>query len=115
MPTPDLFDFLDAEALANYDEARVRQVLVEHPSLYVNHLEIAQHLNVWADRLEEDRSVTGSDFHKGFIHAIRDVAAHLRQGDYTPGAAFIRQARTLHGNRLNVEALERMEQDDTLD
>lgn len=45
-----------------------------------NHALLAAHLDRWAGRVENPHS----DQMVGFVDALRDVAAHLRQGDYTP-------------------------------
>lgn len=50
-----------------------------------NHALLAAHLDRWAGRVE----MPHSDQMVGFVDALRDVAAHLRKGDYTPeGAEF---------------------------
>lgn len=46
-----------------------------------NHALIANHLNQWADRV----FIPGNAQILGFTDALRDVAAHLRNGDYAPG------------------------------
>lgn len=53
----------------------------------MNHALLAGHLERWADRVELPGP--GHDQIFGFTDALRDIAAHLRQGDYTPeGAEF---------------------------
>jgi hypothetical protein len=76
MPTPDIFDF-DTEQLAAYDQNKIDALLRTEPALYLNHLRIAQHLDGWAADLDEDEG----DQH--YARALREVAAHLRQGNYT--------------------------------
>ncbi|WP_078314737.1 hypothetical protein [Mycobacterium sp. D16Q16] len=87
MPTPDIFDF-DAENLAGYDQDVIDKILVEQPALYVNHLRIARSIRGWASRLQG--SHTGDkEFQRGYVRALREVAAHLRQGDYVEGGPMI--------------------------
>jgi hypothetical protein len=76
MPTPDIFDF-DTERLDAYDQRTIDELLRIEPALYLNHLRIAQHLDGWATSLEEEEQ------DQDYARALRTVAAHLRQGDYT--------------------------------
>jgi hypothetical protein len=98
VPTPEIFDF-DVERLADYNPARIDQVLDEHPALYINHLTVADHIAGWAERMvpliEEDMATDGSEFNRGYAKALREVAAHLRQGDYVPSGAFMQERREL--------------------
>ena len=89
MPTPDLFDF-DTNRLADYDPARVRRALREHPAVYVSHLQVAQWIEGWAERLEE-RSASELHDHRGSGQALREVAAHLRQADLVPGGPLLKE------------------------
>ncbi|MDQ3715667.1 MAG: hypothetical protein M3381_06510 [Actinomycetota bacterium] len=82
MPTPDLFAF-DVDRLADYDPERVRQALRQHPAVYVNHLQIAQWLQQWAEGLD-DSSQGGIHDHAQAASGIREAAAHLRQADLVP-------------------------------
>ncbi|OMC28876.1 hypothetical protein [Mycobacterium colombiense] len=88
MPTPDIFDF-DAEDLATYDQSDIDKILVEQPGLYINHLRIARSIDGWASRLEERGGGINADFQRGYQQALREIAAHLRQGDYVEGGAMI--------------------------
>lgn len=84
MPIPDIFDF-DADRLASYDQADIDEILVEQPALYINHLRIARSIAGWASRLQTGHYSNSGEldaFQKGYIQALREVAAHLRQGDY---------------------------------
>ena len=85
MPTPNVFDFEDSN-LASYDPKKIDEVLIEQPALYTNHLRIARSIAGWADRLESGRY---TEFQKGYVKALREVAAHLRQADYVEGGAMI--------------------------
>lgn len=92
MPTPEIFDF-DTESLADYNPNRIELVLLDHPGVYVSHLFIANHLEGWASRLLEGALERDSDFNRGYGKALREVAAHLRQGDYVPSGAFMDDLR----------------------
>ncbi|WP_037219204.1 hypothetical protein [Rhodococcus sp. JG-3] len=83
MPSPTYFDF-DTTNLEDYDPERVATALREHPAIYLNHLELAQHLTNWADRLDVDIPKKDEDG-IAYTDALREVAAHLRQADYIPG------------------------------
>lgn len=88
MPTPDIFDF-DPEKLADYDTEKIDKILVEQPALYLNHLRIALSISGWASRVRE---VSPTDaYQRGYAKALREVAAHLRQGDYVEGGEMIIQ------------------------
>jgi hypothetical protein len=88
VPTPHIFDFDETE-LANYQPEKIDKILIEQPALYANHLRIAHNLAGWATKLETPEfSVTGIDneeSRRGFIQALREVAARLRQGHYVEG------------------------------
>lgn len=83
MPTPLAFDF-DAQSLSSYDPETVERLLAEQPALYINHLRMARCIRGWADRMGESPS-GNEEFNRGYAKALREVAAHLRQGDYVEG------------------------------
>lgn len=87
MPTPDIFHF-DAEDLATYDQSAIDKILIEQAALYINHLRIARHVANWASRLDKSGAVN-EDFQRGYQQALREIAAHLRQGDYVEGGRLI--------------------------
>jgi hypothetical protein len=81
-----LLDF-DAERLSDFDEARARQTLNgPDGGVYRNHLLIALWIEQWRIRVSKniDDYVIDGGF-DGFDYALREVAAHLRQGDFVPG------------------------------
>jgi hypothetical protein len=88
VPTPHIFDF-DETGLPNYQPEKIHKILIEQPALYAKHLWIAHHLDGWVTRLETGKlSTTGIDndqSQQGFIRALREVPAHLRQGNYVEG------------------------------
>ena len=87
MALPSYFSFDEAQ-LASYDQSPVNKALREHPAIYLNHLELAEHLDAWAAALDKDHTSppgTGDAYQT----AIREVAAHLRQADYVPGGTML--------------------------
>lgn len=81
-----LLDF-DASRLVHWDTTDVKRLLAEYPELYRNHLGIAKLLDSWVDRLDADDDGNNA----GFAQALREVAAHLRQGDLLPSGVLYRQ------------------------
>lgn len=88
MPTPDIFDF---EPTSGYDQDAVDRLLVEQPALYLNHLRVALALSQWSSRMAEHGGGLSEDYRRGYAQALREVAAHLRQGDYVEDGEMIRQ------------------------
>jgi len=87
MPVPAVFDF-DESSLAAYEPDRINTILTEQPALYVNHLRIARSIAAWSGRMVDSGS---DDFKRGYAQALREVAAHLRQGDYVEGGVMLDQ------------------------
>jgi hypothetical protein len=95
VPTPEIFDF-DADGLDAYDEARVADALERHPTVYVNHLRIAQHIAAAASDLEAQRSdaddaddTDDGRYAEGYVAALRAVVTALRQADYVPSGRLL--------------------------
>jgi hypothetical protein len=82
----ELLDF-DRERLA--DPADERELLGEHGDVYRAQLVAARWLETWAERmLKRGPSFSGTeDYGKGVDYGLREVIAHLRQGDFVPGGA----------------------------
>ena len=81
----DLLDFAEEE-LTIYEPGRARRLLEEHSDVYRAQLIAARHLSIWAERIEQRPAYGVDQRHlKGFMNALLEVAAHLRQGDYLPG------------------------------
>lgn len=79
----ELLDF-DTGELEDRDEERARAALDgEHGTLYRNHLDIALHLDQWAEA-ESRRTDTDARYKAGCTQALRDTAAFLRQTYYLP-------------------------------
>lgn len=81
-----LLDF-DEDELANYDREEALRALAEHGDAFRYQLVAARHLDGWADRVERGAS-TSPEGDAAFVRALREVGAHLRQGDYLPGGEF---------------------------
>jgi hypothetical protein len=63
-----------------------RSILEEHGDAYRNQLVAARWIERWAEGLEGPRPDRPADrYFDGMAEALRDVAAHLRQGDLLPG------------------------------
>lgn len=45
----------------------------------------ARWIQQWADRLEEHSPLIAEQYNEGYVQALREVIAHLRQGDFLPG------------------------------
>jgi hypothetical protein len=77
-----LLDF-DAGNMAHYDPKQAAQDLVAHGDLFRNHLLIARWIDNWIHGMRGmSAASTGQE---QFERALREVAAHLRQGDLLPG------------------------------
>ena len=87
----ELLDF-DSERLADFDPARAEQQLRDHPHIFRNHLRIGRWVQQWADRLEESPPGGDVGFDAGYVQALREVAAHLRQGDLLPDEVLLAEA-----------------------
>jgi hypothetical protein len=79
----ELLDF-DTGALEDWDAQRARAALDgDDGPLYRNHLHIALHLDRWA-QAESGRTDTDASYTAGYVQALADVAAFLRQTYYLP-------------------------------
>ena len=87
MPLADdeLFDF-DHSRLVNFDLESARRQLAENGDSFRAQLIAALWIEGWRRRAAEDELPTQNDaWREGFDTALREVAAHLRQGDLIPG------------------------------
>jgi hypothetical protein len=87
MPLTDdeLFGF-DHSRHADFDAAAAKRRLAEQGGAYRAQLVAARWIDGWRERMEEDEgSMQSEDWHEGFNYAMREIAAHLRQGDLLPG------------------------------
>lgn len=82
-PDRELLDF-DTGGLEDWDEQRARAALDGRDGrLYRNHLHIAMHLDRWA-RAEAARTDADARYTAGYVQALQDMAAYLRQTYYLP-------------------------------
>ncbi|XUM01232.1 hypothetical protein ACQ86F_31630 [Streptomyces venezuelae ATCC 10712] len=86
-----LLDF-DKSRLADWKPERSAEALAgEHGALYRNHLEIAQWIDGWVERMEEgDQTMSDPKFQEGFVQGVREIAAHLRQTDLLPDGVLLK-------------------------
>lgn len=87
----ELLDF-DTGLMANWEPERAAQLLAEQHDLYRNHLIVARWVCGWADRMEEDEELGSPEQRSSFVLALREVAAHMRQGDLVPGGILYEDA-----------------------
>jgi hypothetical protein len=83
----------DETRLTDFDPARAQQALDEHGDVFRAQLITARWIEQWANGLEGDTWTLPSEVEqrKGVIWALREVAAHLRQGDLIPGGTLYEQ------------------------
>lgn len=80
-----LLDF-DAERLSHYDADEAHDTLAgEDGDLFRNHLLIAKWIDRWIENMAGDVVYGDPENQQGFEQALRELAAHLRQGDFVPG------------------------------
>lgn len=77
----------DRSKLADGDTVDFEQQLGEYGDRYRDHLMIANWIAGWEHRLSERRP-NDPDWDAAFRSGLRQVTAHLRQGDFLPGRAF---------------------------
>ena len=88
----ELFGF-DHKRLAHFKRREAQDLLDgEHGDAYRTQLVAALWIDGWRERMEErEESPTGhiggrtNEWYEGFEYAMREIAAHLRQGDLIPG------------------------------
>lgn len=75
--------------------SRLDDIPVDQPALYLNNLRPARSIAGWASRLQNralQHQREADDFRRdtcGYIEALREVAAHLRQGADAEGGSMI--------------------------
>jgi hypothetical protein len=92
MPLSDneLLDF-DASSLAIADAGDARRLLREHGDVFRAQLVAARWLEGYRLRRQEDQAsmikigAHGEEHEEGFDEAMREVIAHLRQGEFLTG------------------------------
>jgi hypothetical protein len=77
----------DESLLAHYERGQAIEALERHGDAFRYQLVAARWTEEWADRLENDPAfAVANEYQSGYVRALRDVTAHLRQGDFLPGA-----------------------------
>jgi hypothetical protein len=83
-----LLDF-DHKRLAHFDAREARRTLTEQRDVFRAQLVAARWIDGWrermADRSESPTHLRSPEYDEGYHDALREVAAHLRQGDLIPG------------------------------
>ena len=85
-----LLDF-NPDRLAAFDYDAAWQLLAEHGDVYRTQLVAARCLAGYRRRRLESKnppSDFSTEYMDGWDEAMRDVIAHLRQGDFLPGAGW---------------------------
>lgn len=83
----DLLDF-DGDRLAAYDPVRSEELLAgEHRDAFRAQLVAAMFVEGWISRIREDdwAGLHPEGYYDGFKAALREMAAHFRQGNLVPG------------------------------
>jgi hypothetical protein len=77
----------DESLLARYERGQAIDALKRHGDSFRYQLVAARWTEEWADRLENDPAfAVANEYQSGYVRALREVTAHLRQGDFLPGA-----------------------------
>jgi hypothetical protein len=80
-----LLDY-DSGQYASYDEGKAREALAgEHGDTYRAQLVAARWVEGWRQRTLDQGPEGSEDWIRGWDDALREVVAHLRQGDLIPG------------------------------
>ena len=84
----ELFDF-DRKRLADFDIRPARRLLEEQGDVYRAQLVAAKWIDYWREGVLGMSGPAAprhsEDWNEGFEYAMRETAAHLRQGDLVPG------------------------------
>lgn len=84
---------LSDDELLNFDRSRLadpadeRQLLATHGDTYRAQLVAARWIDGWRERMADGQGLVRPDeqYSAGVDYALREVVAHLRQGDFVPG------------------------------
>lgn len=81
----ELFDF-DHDRLANFELHTAEDTLRSKGNVYRAQLVAAKWIEGWRERVAtDDFPPRNEDWQDGWETALREVTAHLRQGDLIPG------------------------------
>jgi hypothetical protein len=92
----DLLAF-DHKRLGGLNYRSPRSLLEEHGDVYRHHLVAARWLDAYSERVktmqpavpasETQPEMPHPEFRRGVVDTLRDIATHLRQGDFLPGGS----------------------------
>lgn len=82
----ELLNF-DHKRLATFDAKAARRALRDQREAFEPQLVTAHFLDGWRERMVRPSIIEhhSPEWYEGFDYAMREVAAHLRQGDFLPG------------------------------
>lgn len=73
MPLPSIFDF-DSERLADFQQDKMEDALRRYPAEFVSHLQTAESIQKWAERMEEhDIGLDDGRYREGYAQALRGL------------------------------------------
>jgi hypothetical protein len=82
-----LLDF-DPSTVSDFEPAKAERALAEQGDAFRPQLVAARWIDFWREAVERDHKLMHSEeWFAGFELALRDIAAHLRQGAFLPGGA----------------------------
>lgn len=85
-----LLDF-DVSQLADFSPDRAHAALARHPEAYTSQLVMAHWMEGWRERMAT-QEWNSDEAAEAFDYAVRELMAHLRQGDFLPDGVFFRDA-----------------------
>ncbi len=87
-----LLDFDYGRLAGQWTAKDARQALERYGEVYRGQLVAAHFAERWCNAvLADDGIMLSEDRRAGFEHALRDMAAHLRQGDFLPDGVLYRE------------------------
>jgi hypothetical protein len=90
MTDEELLDFDYSRLASGLTAGQARELLAEHGEVYRAQLVAARFAEGWCERLLESGRMA-EEAHNAYEHALRDMAAHMRQGDLLPGGVLYRE------------------------
>jgi hypothetical protein len=87
----DLLDFDYGRLAGDWTREDGERALAQHGEVYRAQLVAAHFAERWCEGELENRGILLDRRLEGFEHALRDIAAHLRQGDFLPDGLLYRE------------------------
>jgi hypothetical protein len=82
----------DKSELADWRPDKAAETLAgPDADIYRNHLHIALFMDRWEERLKQQDVASSREFHEGYIKAVQDIGAYLRQMYLMPGGYHLAQ------------------------